>query len=86
MGLIDDVPTCEELILRMVADAERVISKRLPSMAGGRSGARQLWGRTEQAVTTYPSSADRFDINTTRTSHLSAFAYKQFSQESNPFF
>ena len=40
MGLIDDVPTCEELVRRMVADAERVITGRLPSMVGGRSG---LW-------------------------------------------
>jgi nitronate monooxygenase len=32
MGLIDDVPTCAELIERMVADAEAIIAKRLPSV------------------------------------------------------
>jgi hypothetical protein len=37
MGLIDDVPTCAELVRRMVADAERVITDRLPSMVHGRS-------------------------------------------------
>jgi NADH:quinone reductase (non-electrogenic) len=37
MGLIDDVPTCAELVRRMVADAERVITNRLPSMVHGRS-------------------------------------------------
>ena len=32
MGLIDDVPSCAELIERMVADAEAIITKRLPSV------------------------------------------------------
>jgi len=32
MGLIDDVPTCKDLIERMVADAEAIMSSRLPSM------------------------------------------------------
>ena len=32
MGLIDDVPSCAELIARMVADAEAIITKRLPSV------------------------------------------------------
>ncbi len=29
MGLIDDIPTCEELITRMVADCEAIINERL---------------------------------------------------------
>jgi nitronate monooxygenase len=32
MGLIDDVPTCQVLIERMVAEAEQIMSSRLPSM------------------------------------------------------
>jgi nitronate monooxygenase len=31
MGLIDDIPTCQELIEGMVAEAEGIIRKRLPS-------------------------------------------------------
>ncbi|ETO11298.1 hypothetical protein RFI_26081 [Reticulomyxa filosa] len=31
MGLIDDIPTCEQLIQRMVKDAETIITKRLNS-------------------------------------------------------
>ena len=31
-GLIEDVPTCAELLTRIVADAETVIRKRLPAM------------------------------------------------------
>lgn len=34
MGLIDDVPTCAALIARMVADAEAIITRRLPAMVG----------------------------------------------------
>lgn len=30
MGLIDDIPSCQELLSRMVAEAEEIISKRLP--------------------------------------------------------
>jgi nitronate monooxygenase len=37
MGLIDDVPTCEELIDRMVRDAEAIIQRRLPSLTTGLS-------------------------------------------------
>lgn len=33
MGLIHDVPTCQELILRIVKDATDIIQKRLPAMA-----------------------------------------------------
>jgi len=32
MGLIDDIPTCAELMERMVAEAEGIINQRLPSM------------------------------------------------------
>jgi NADH:quinone reductase (non-electrogenic) len=32
MGLIDDIPSCEELISRMVRDAETIIAQRLASM------------------------------------------------------
>lgn len=32
VGLIDDIPTCEELVLRMVKDAEDAIMQRLQSM------------------------------------------------------
>jgi nitronate monooxygenase len=32
MGLIHDVPTCAELIERIVADATEIIRKRLPAM------------------------------------------------------
>jgi nitronate monooxygenase len=34
-ALIDDVPTCRELIERIVAEAEDVIMNRLPSVVGG---------------------------------------------------
>jgi NAD(P)H-dependent flavin oxidoreductase YrpB (nitropropane dioxygenase family) len=33
VGLIDDVPTCAELIERVMAQAERIIGERLPSFA-----------------------------------------------------
>jgi nitronate monooxygenase len=32
MGLIHDIPTCEELISRIVGDAERIIRDRLEAM------------------------------------------------------
>ncbi|MBD2858899.1 nitronate monooxygenase [Spongiibacter sp. KMU-158] len=32
MGLIDDIPSCEELLSRMVRDAEEIMGKRLASM------------------------------------------------------
>mmetsp|Transcript_2831 Transcript_2831/g.8548 ORF Transcript_2831/g.8548 Transcript_2831/m.8548 type:complete len:333 (-) Transcript_2831:249-1247(-) len=32
MGLIDDVPTVEELVLRIVGDAEEIVAQRLPGM------------------------------------------------------
>lgn len=32
MGLIEDVPSCKELIERMVREAEQIIQKRLPAM------------------------------------------------------
>lgn len=32
VGLIDDIPTCQELVTRMVAEAEEIIQKRLVSM------------------------------------------------------
>jgi nitronate monooxygenase len=34
MGLIDDIPTCAELIARIVADAEELITGRLGAIAG----------------------------------------------------
>jgi len=34
MGLIDDVPTCAELVEGMVAEAEAVINQRLAGMVG----------------------------------------------------
>ena len=32
IGLIEDVPTCKELIERMVTDAEKILTERLPKM------------------------------------------------------
>jgi nitronate monooxygenase len=32
MGLIHDIPTCAELIERIVSDAAEIIRKRLPAM------------------------------------------------------
>jgi nitronate monooxygenase len=32
IGLIDDIPTCEELIARIVAEAEQIISQRLTGL------------------------------------------------------
>ena len=37
MGLIDDVPTCEGLVTRMVEDAEKIIKQRMPSLVIPRS-------------------------------------------------
>ena len=34
-GLIDDIPTCKELIERIVAEAEDIINSRLPGLAAG---------------------------------------------------
>ena len=34
MGLIDDIPTCEQLIKDIVDEAEEVITGRLPGMVG----------------------------------------------------
>ena len=34
MGLIDDIPTCEQLITDIVDEAEEVITGRLPGMVG----------------------------------------------------
>ena len=39
VGLIDDVPTCEELIGRIVADAEKIIEERLAGVTGERESA-----------------------------------------------
>ena len=36
MGLIDDVPTCKELVARIVAEAEDVIQNRLPTLVRSR--------------------------------------------------
>lgn len=33
-AFVDDVPTCEELVQRIVADAEKIITQRLTSMVG----------------------------------------------------
>ncbi|HAJ45623.1 MAG TPA: nitronate monooxygenase, partial [Alphaproteobacteria bacterium] len=33
-AFVDDVPTCKELVQRIVADAERIITQRLTSMVG----------------------------------------------------
>ena len=38
MGLIEDVPTCKELLTRMVADAESIIKGRMQSLVGEGSG------------------------------------------------
>lgn len=40
MGLIDDVPTCAELVQRIVADAEDVIQRRLPSLVASQPRAK----------------------------------------------
>ena len=32
VGLVDDIPSCEELIQRIVADAEEIISDRLATV------------------------------------------------------
>lgn len=32
MGLIDDVPTCDALLTRIVAEAESIMTHRLPNM------------------------------------------------------
>jgi hypothetical protein len=32
VGLIDDIPSCEELVARIVADAEAIISERLTAL------------------------------------------------------
>jgi hypothetical protein len=34
MGLIDDVPTCAELIARIVSDARSLVGTRLPAATG----------------------------------------------------
>ncbi|MEE3172213.1 MAG: nitronate monooxygenase, partial [Pseudomonadota bacterium] len=33
VGLIDDIPSCEELITRIVEEADAIINKRLGKMA-----------------------------------------------------
>ncbi len=35
-GLITDIPTCHDLVMRIVADAEAIILSRLAGMASGR--------------------------------------------------
>jgi nitronate monooxygenase len=37
MGLIDDVPSCDALVKRMVAEAEEIITGRLAGLVRGRS-------------------------------------------------
>jgi nitronate monooxygenase len=37
VGLIKDVPTCKELIDRIMADAERIIRQRLTGFLEGRA-------------------------------------------------
>jgi nitronate monooxygenase len=37
MGLIDDIPTCQVLVARMVEEAEEIIRGRLASMTRPRS-------------------------------------------------
>jgi NADH:quinone reductase (non-electrogenic) len=39
-GLIDDIPTCAELIERIMAEAERLISGRLEGLLGRADAAR----------------------------------------------
>jgi NADH:quinone reductase (non-electrogenic) len=39
-GLIDDIPTCAELIDRIMAEAERLIRGRLEGLLGGKAAAR----------------------------------------------
>ena len=34
-GLINDIPTCAELVKNIVADAEQIINERLASMTAG---------------------------------------------------
>ncbi|MYA35535.1 MAG: nitronate monooxygenase [Gammaproteobacteria bacterium] len=41
VGLIDDIPTCEELIGRIVEDAEKIIEERLAGVTGKRESAPQ---------------------------------------------
>ena len=38
-GLINDIPTCEELVRNIVSDAEQIIRDRLASMVGGAAGS-----------------------------------------------
>ncbi len=38
-GLINDIPTCEELVRTIVTDAEQIITDRLASMVGGVAGS-----------------------------------------------
>ena len=40
MGIINDVPTCKELLDRMVAEAEEIIENRLRSAIGTKTGSR----------------------------------------------
>jgi len=37
-GLIHDIPTCAELVARIVAQAEEIVGRRLNGMMGGRGG------------------------------------------------
>jgi nitronate monooxygenase len=38
-GLINDIPTCEELVRTIVTDAEQIISERLAGIVSGTGGA-----------------------------------------------
>ena len=41
VGMIDDIPSCEELVRRIVEEAEQIITERLANVAGGRASAPQ---------------------------------------------
>jgi nitronate monooxygenase len=41
-GLINDIPTCKELIHTIVGDAERIINDRLASIAGRGAGSQSM--------------------------------------------
>ena len=38
LGIIDDIPSCEELLNRMVSEAEEIINNRLGKMTAKSSG------------------------------------------------
>jgi hypothetical protein len=49
MGLIDDIPTCDELVSRIVADAEELITERLADMVESSAQENRVSDRTGSA-------------------------------------